>query len=77
MIGLTMNDSGLLNCAHCDSVNVGVETDDDGWRYIECHDCMIRTDGYRNDRLMIKAWNKRGGWPYTEEDFKQAGMERE
>lgn len=72
-----MSSEGLLECAHCASMNVGIESDDDGWDYIECHDCMIRTDGYRNGPLMRSVWNTRGGHPYTAQDFKDAAWERQ
>lgn len=72
-----MNDDGLLECAHCTSMNVSIECDDEGWSFIECHDCMIRTDGYRNGHSMRAAWNTRAGHLYTPEDFKQAGQERD
>lgn len=72
-----MNDEGLLECAHCSSLNVGVDSDDDGWAYIECHDCMIRTDGYRNPVLMWSVWNTRNGHLWTKQDFKDAAWERQ
>lgn len=72
-----MNNEGLLECAHCASLNVGIEIDDDGWSYIECHDCMIRTDGYRNGPSMRSTWNTRRGHLYTADDFNQAAQERE
>ena len=72
-----MNDDGLLECAHCASINVGFESDEDGLRYIECHDCMIRTDGYRNHTLIRSIWNTRNSHLWTEQDFKDAAWEQQ
>lgn len=71
-----MNGNGLLECAHCGSMDIGIETDDDGWRYIECGECEIRTAEYRNDELMRRRWNTRNGHFYTADDYKQDAMER-
>lgn len=70
-----MNDDGLLECAHCGSMDVSIETDD-GWRYIECGECEMRTAEYRNDELMRNRWNTRGGQLYTADDYKQDSEER-
>lgn len=72
-----MNDDGLLECAHCGSMDISIGTDDDGWRYIECGECEIRTAEYRNDKLMRNRWNTRNGHLYTADDYKQDATERE
>lgn len=71
-----MNDEGLLECPFCGSMNV-FSGNDGKHHYVWCDNCGCGTGYATSEESAVKKWNTREGNIYTEDDFKQAAMERE
>lgn len=71
-----MNGEGLLECPFCSSSYVYCFEYEDGW-HAECNQCDSQSGAFLNKKHAVKAWNRRNGHPYTPEDYKQEGHERD
>lgn len=51
----------LKPCPFCGSKDIQVKKVEGltTWRYIQCDHCGGRTDGWKDETLARKAWNKR------------------
>ena len=57
-----MSEEKLLPCLHCRCMSVGMRIEDPtDMYYVQCDNCLCRTDYYTTEAEARAAWNRRAG----------------